>query len=72
MNQLKEFEDYVTTNAKVMLDVKFESDFLPNPLDKECQRCAFATVCPDGSSFIPKEARDTPIPPNWIGRPTND
>lgn len=60
-DELEKFRAFILENAKEMLSVKSPADFPPNPSERMCQECAFATVCPEGASFVPTNAISTPI-----------
>ena len=49
--QLKDLEDFITTNAKIMLDARSKDDFPASP-DRKCKGCNFATICEEGKKFL--------------------
>lgn len=59
--ELDDFRAFMVANAKAMFAVSSEADFSANASDRNCKKCAFATVCPDGTEFVPAGARSTPI-----------
>ncbi|MCX6818953.1 MAG: PD-(D/E)XK nuclease family protein, partial [Candidatus Aenigmarchaeota archaeon] len=49
--QLKDLEDFITTNAKIMLNAKNKDDFPASP-NRNCKGCNFATICEEGKKLL--------------------
>lgn len=52
-DSLEELKKSISLRAQKMLSVQNESDFPPNPAERRCLECNFATVCPSGKQSIP-------------------
>jgi CRISPR/Cas system-associated exonuclease Cas4 (RecB family) len=51
--QLEELKESIADRAKEMLAVQTEADFPPDPEDRKCLECNFATIGPEGKQLIP-------------------
>jgi CRISPR/Cas system-associated exonuclease Cas4 (RecB family) len=52
-DQLEELKESIANRAKEMLAVQTETDFPPDPANRRCRECNFATICPEGKQRIP-------------------
>ncbi len=50
--QLQELERAIVLRAGQMLAVQSEQDFSPNPVERKCRECNFATICPEGRQRV--------------------
>ena len=51
-DQLQDLKESIMIRAREMLSVETERDFPPDPVERKCLECNFATVCPESRQFI--------------------
>ena len=50
--QLETFKRSIIDRARAMFAVQSGEDFPPDPVERKCIECNFATLCPEGRKFI--------------------
>ncbi len=64
--EIKALKQFVLENGRAMLSVETEEDFPSSPDIDLCRSCNYATICPAGQQFLPKDRRLEPILPGRI------